>query len=144
LATLEAGADWRESKGTLKECYPGTVYCQIIIVVTKGGFNDPHGRLITANNDLRKFFQDTGIYRKGGSPVSTEHLDELPVEGFRLDVQPTGIRILAADTEGIRRGLCFLEEQLLGADGPFLPIGVIERQPWLKNRISLCFFGPIK
>jgi hypothetical protein len=32
----------------------------------------------------------------------------------------------------------------MGTDGPFLPIGVIDRHPWLKNRISRCFFGPIK
>ncbi|MCK4981302.1 MAG: hypothetical protein KAS17_00190, partial [Victivallaceae bacterium] len=33
---------------------------------------------------------------------------------------------------------------LLGADGLFLPTGVIERKPWIKSRISRCFFGPIK
>ena len=29
-------------------------------------------------------------------------------------------------------------------DGAFLPVGKIERKPWIKNRISRCFFGPIK
>ena len=33
---------------------------------------------------------------------------------------------------------------MLRAGGPFLPIGTVERRPFLKARISRCFFGPIK
>ncbi len=44
----------------------------------------------------------------------------------------------------MRRGIYYLEDLLLSADGPFLKLGLIEHKPWLKSRISRCFFGPIK
>ncbi|NMB97155.1 MAG: hypothetical protein GYA02_11185 [Clostridiaceae bacterium] len=46
--------------------------------------------------------------------------------------------------EGIRRGIYYLEDMILASDGPFLENITIKRTPWIKNRISRCFFGPIK
>jgi len=61
-----------------------------------------------------------------------------------LTVEPAGIRIQATETEGVRRAIYLLEERLIGSKGPFLKPGTTERRPWLKNRVSRCFFGPIK
>jgi hypothetical protein len=51
--------------------------------------------------------------------------------------------ILAGDTEGIRRGIFFVEDEMLRAGGPLLKVGTVERRPVIRTRISRCFFGPI-
>ena len=65
-------------------------------------------------------------------------------ESFRLEIGPKSCRILAGDVEGIRRGIFQLEDEMLSLRGPFLPLGTIEKHPFIKRRISRCFFGPIK
>ncbi len=110
----------------------------------RGGFPDPGARLRTAEDSLRRFLQATGLGRSGGVPFVTAQVADLPREAFRLAVAPNGLRIEAEDTEGIRRGLYAFEDLLAGAEGPCLPVGTAERRFWLQNRISRCFFGPIK
>jgi hypothetical protein len=110
-------------------------------------FPDPEGVLKTANDDLIKFLKVGGIHRPGGIPVVIGKFDTgiLPVfESFKIEVTGKDIKIFSGDTEGIRRGIYHLEEMLLSSQGPFLPIGISQHKPWLKNRISRCFFGPIK
>ena len=51
---------------------------------------------------------------------------------------------MAGDVEGIRRGIFYLEDEMLRLRGPFLPLGTIEKHPVIQRRISRCFFGPIK
>ena len=67
-----------------------------------------------------------------------------PFDSFRIQVQAAECVISAGNAEGIRRALYYLEDLLLAADGPFLPLGTIHRRAWLENRISRCFFGPVK
>src|SRR5690606_36215008 len=81
----------------------------------------------------------SGAYR-----VIREQVPTTKPEAFTLEISADECRIQANDTEGIRRGIYFLEDELLRADGPFLSIGEIERSPFIKTRISRCFFGPIK
>ena len=50
--------------------------------------------------------------------------------------------MLSADTEGIRRGLVFLEDEMLRREGSVLKIGIIERKPHITARISRCYFTP--
>jgi hypothetical protein len=110
-------------------------------------FPDPEGVLKTANDDLVAFLKAGSIYRSGGIPVITCKCDSgvLPVpESFKIEVTKKEIRIFSGDTEGLRRGIYHLEEMLLSSASSFLPIGITERKSWLRNRISRCFFGPIK
>ncbi len=107
-------------------------------------FPDPAGVLETVNADLVKFLKTGNIYRCGGIPIVCRHADMPESENFRLEVTKNGINILSGDSEGIRRGIYCFEEMLLGAKAPALPLGVTEHKPWLRNRISRCFFGPIK
>ena len=116
-------------------------------VEPKFEFPDPEGVLETANAALIKFFKSADIYRSGGIPVTTSKFNTgiLPVpESIRIEITGEGIKIFSGDTEGVRRGIYHLEEMLLSSQGSFLPIGITEHKPWLRNRISRCFFGPIK
>jgi len=65
-------------------------------------------------------------------------------ESYCIEISQNYITIKAGDTEGIRRGIFYLEDLILESEGPFLTQTVIKRTPWIKNRISRCFFGPIK
>ena len=109
------------------------------------GFPDPAGRVDTAYEDLRRFLEAGGVAAgDSGYPVWTAAAADMPGEAFRLEVEAEGCRILGSDTEGIRRGIFHAEDLMLRTRGPFLPLGTVERTPFLRRRISRCFSGPIK
>jgi len=109
------------------------------------GFEDPKKRLETAYEDLRRFLAAGGVSTERGEyTIETARAPELGSEAFRLEVGKTSCRLSASDTEGIRRGIFYLEDEMLRRRGPFLAIGKMERRPVVLRRISRCFFGPIK
>lgn len=108
------------------------------------GFPDPDRILDTAYEDLQAFSRDMGLPADGPYRILTEQMPTPKFETFNLVVTEDACRIQAGDTEGIRRGIYFLEDLLLGAEGPFLPLGETQRSPFISTRISRCFFGPIK
>lgn len=110
----------------------------------RGGFPDPGGRLASAEDSVRRFLRATGLPCGKGIPFDTIRDTRLPRETFHLRIEADRIRLEAGDAEGIRRGLYQFEDLLAGAEGPALTIGTIRRQYWIKNRISRCYFGPIK
>ncbi len=108
-------------------------------------FPDEAGRLETAFDDLKQFAMDVKLPLGQGVPVRLVKVDKLDgLESYAMEVTKDGVTLTAEDTEGMRRAIYFFEDQLAGQDGPFLPLGRVQRKPWLKNRISRCFFGPIK
>ena len=107
-------------------------------------FPDPDGVLETAYQDLDSFFASASIPRDGAYRIVTEKMPTDTFETFQITVTDSECRIQANDTEGIRRGIFYLEDELLRAEGPFLKPGVTQRKPFIRNRISRCFFGPIK
>ena len=107
-------------------------------------FSDPEDHLESAYRDLDSFFADSGLETNGEYEIIIEQIETECFEAYRIDIGLTSCRIQAADTEGIRRGIVYLEDEILRSDGPFLPVGVTERWPVIKTRISRCFFGPIK
>ena len=107
-------------------------------------FSNPENSLETAFSDLSNFFTAAGISLGGEYDIIVERGNTDCYESYQLDIKADCCRIMAGDSEGIRRAIYYLEDLLLGADGPFLPLGVIKRKPWLRSRISRCFFGPIK
>lgn len=64
-------------------------------------------------------------------------------EYHRLRINARQCNICAADNDGVRRALVWLEEFMQSAQGPFLPKGDHVRTPFIRDRISRCFFGPI-
>ena len=107
-------------------------------------FPDPENLLETATHEMRRFLAEAEILVPGAAPIVTGKADDLKGESFRILVKKDRIAIEGGSTEGIRRGVYHLEDLLAGSRAPFLKCGEIRRDPWLKNRISRCFFGPIK
>ena len=109
-----------------------------------GEFADPMGRLETALADWRAFCVAGGIPETGPFPVHVRLAEELGEEAFELSVEPNRIVLTGGDLEGLRRGGFHVEDLMLAADGPFLPLGTSSRRPHIRRRFSRCFFGPIK
>jgi len=106
-------------------------------------FEDPAGALVTAYEDFRVFLRAAQIDDEGSYRIFLRSDADLIPEAYRITVGDRDCEIAASTTEGIRRGLFFVEDQILRSNGPFLPLGVIERRPVIRTRISRCFFGPI-
>lgn len=103
-------------------------------------FPDPEKLLDSALFDLERFLTEASC--KGSEVKFTIRKDSsLGDEEYRLTVS-SAITLEAADTEGIRRGIYALID-LISAS-PCLKKECITRRPWVKDRISRCFFGPIK
>ena len=106
-------------------------------------FPDPQGLLETACADFAFFQQTVGLSGKGPQSLRLVETPTTVREQYRLTVTPEGCELAAGDTEGLRRGLIFLEDEMLRAGGPFLKCGTLTRTPLVRTRISRCFYGPI-
>lgn len=105
-------------------------------------FNDPQGVLETAYLDFRCFLKAAGIKMPGPYPVIIRQIKtEIPEEHI-VQIGKNQCEILANDTEGIRRGLILLENEILKRRGPFLPPGTIHCKPVIRTRVSRCCFSP--
>ncbi|HZH72275.1 MAG TPA: hypothetical protein VFD91_07270 [Mariniphaga sp.] len=131
--------DWEQKKSS-----PGQVDLSEGIILKKN-FADPKGYLETAYEDLNQFFEAANVSTdKGGYAIEFITVDDLEGEAFRIETNDNKCTVMAGDVEGIRRGIYFLEDEMLRLRAPFLPIGTYEKEPAIKSRISRCFFGPIK
>ena len=132
----ETPAVWNVRKAAADEL----LLSRIAIKVT---FPDPDGLLETAYADFRLFMSFAGIAEdEAGIPLSVEHGATECREAYRIEVAEGGVRVIAADTEGIRRALVYIEDEMHRREGCFLPLGKIARAPFVKTRISRCFFSP--
>ena len=106
-------------------------------------FSDREKLLQTAIHDLKRFLEDCEISCNGNYPIS---IDKTTTEciGYSIEIADQSCRILTGDLENARRGLYHIQQMVLSNGGAWLTKGVIFRKPWIKNRISRCFFGPIK
>ena len=104
-------------------------------------FPDPEKLLETVCFDFNRFLKEAGL---AGGPVKVivKKTEGKKFEAYTVTVAEGSVTIEGSDTEGIRRALYYLRDLIAGS--PYLKKGVTERTPWLKNRISRCFFGPIK
>ena len=107
-------------------------------------FPDPEKLLETAYSDIECFLDRTLTQKAGSYRITTLFEDTEKTESFIIDIKKDECRISASDIEGIRRGIYFLEDELLRADGPFLEQKRIVRTPFITTRISRCFYGPTK
>ena len=111
--------------------------------VDRSVFPDPEGLLTSVYDHLDRFRKSIG-FPEGKAVVKAVKCDDLSSESYRMTVDGSGVTIEAGNTEGARRGLYYFEEQFCASRGPFMAKGSVRRDNWLKNRISRCFFGPIK
>lgn len=104
------------------------------------------GSLATAFDDIAVFAADTGLsISDSGVPLVLSKVNAVSGrESYEMSVSADGVELKAEDTEGMRRAIYYFENQVAAQKGPFLPYGTTVRKPWLRNRISRCFFGPIK
>ena len=105
-------------------------------------FPDPEKLLETSFDDFKAFMKSAGISEGGDLVLSTVYGETECKEAYQIEITDTKIVITAADTEGIRRALIYLEDQMIGEGGSFLKKGKISRHPFLKTRISRCCFAP--
>lgn len=99
------------------------------------------GSLETVNRVFRSFLAKLP---EGCFPIRTLQCGELSGEDYRFRVSEKEICIEAGEAEGIRRGIYAFIDELRGNRGTFMEKGERTFRHWLKNRISRCFFGPIK
>lgn len=104
-------------------------------------FPDAESLLETAVDDFNVFLQ---VYEMAGEryPVYLKYGKTACFEAYTIEVQETFCQITAEDTEGIRRGLIYLEDEMHRRSGPVLPLGLIERKPVLRHRITRGFYSP--
>ena len=104
-------------------------------------FPDPDGLLDTVTADFSLFISLCGI-GGGRFPVRLQKGITSCFEEYIIDISAEGCIITAADTEGIRRALIYLEDEMIAREGAFLPLGRIRRKPWMSRRITRGFFSP--
>ncbi len=104
-------------------------------------FSDTDGLLETAYADFDRFLQ---LYTIAGDryPIRIVYEDTPVFEAYRLRITTQECVVGAADTEGIRRALIYLEDELCRRSGPVLTVGEIYRQPVIRERITRGFFSP--
>ena len=103
---------------------------------------DPKGLLETIYDDFTRF---ADIYGIAGDtyPIRLCRGETECFEAYRVRITAEETTITAADTEGIRRGLVWLEDTLRRRENAFLTPGEVNRKPHIRARITRCFFSPI-
>lgn len=114
-------------------------------VTIKTDFPDPDQLLETAYKDLLNFLEAGNIKTRNGKYIiETCFAFAFSIESYQINVSDNKCQIVASDIEGIRRGIFYIEDEMLRNGGAFLQMGSYKHSPILKHRISRCFFGPIK
>ncbi len=106
-------------------------------------FCDAERLLETAYADFRAFMALAKIDEiQHGTPLIIEKGETECFEAYIISIGCDFVKITSADTEGVRRALIFLEDEMQRRGGSILPVGEIKRKPFIKSRISRCFFTP--
>ena len=104
-------------------------------------FSDP--RLETAYGDFLRFAKCVGIeITPLGMPLRVVRGESDCFEAYVIKVTEGGVDVIAADTEGIRRAIYYIEDEMMRLEGARLELGEIRRRPFIKKRISRCYFSP--
>ncbi len=104
--------------------------------------DDPDGLLETVYADLAKFFKVYGI---GGEryPIRIVKGETECFEAYSVVIAEEGITVTASDTEGVRRALIYIEDELRISEAAYLKPTKVTRVPHLRSRITRCYFSPI-
>ncbi len=97
----------------------------------------------TAAESLRRVLAARGIEEKeGGFPLRLRFDGTMGREEYEVCSTASECSVTAADADGLRRGIYFLEDRILEAENEVATFGCWRRKPFVKHRISRCFFGP--
>lgn len=97
----------------------------------------------TAFVSLRRVLKAKGIEEKqGGYLIRFIKAPAFAHEEYEVCTAPEGATVKAADSDGLRRAVYFLEDRICEAEGPAVTAGCWRRKPFVRHRISRCFFGP--
>jgi len=142
VADLKRPLEWELAKG--QGCPAGEMANRLDNGVTLLlEYDDESGCLDTAYDSLRRLLAAKGIVvNSEGLPIRVRRDDTLAHEEHTLTVRPDGIEITASDADGVRRAVYLLEDKLASAEGKSCLGGCWRRRPFIRNRISRCFFGP--
>ena len=107
-------------------------------------FPDPEKLLETAYDAIERFAAENVPAADDKLVIVSKKNSTLSEEEYSITISAAGVTLQAADTEGLRRAVYNFLDICRSAEIPALEYQQIIRKPWLKNRISRCFFGPIK
>ncbi len=110
-------------------------------IYIKETFPDNKELLETVYEDFESFRKACKIEGKG-YPIIIEKGITACFEAYRIIVDKDSCRIISADTEGVRRAVFYIEGELTKREGTFLPLGTIEKRPYIEARITRGFFSP--
>ena len=110
-----------------------------ITLVFDGKLTVPQTALLSLDRVLeaKKINKVSDAYK-----VFFEYTDDFDFEEFEIKSTSRSTVIRASDTEGARRAVYALEDLLCEAKGKALMPRTIRKKPFVKHRISRCFFGP--
>lgn len=131
-----------ELNGPVHQSVPPSSIRRITLVTD---FPDPEGLLDTAYADFRDFLRCAGAETSTDAPyrILCKHAPTAVFEAYTVTFSPDCCEIAANDTEGIRRGLVYVEDTFIKNGGTLPTSGTVHRKPWLRSRISRCVFSPI-
>lgn len=97
----------------------------------------------TAFVSLRRVLVSKEVYEKKGTyPLYFILNSSLEKEEYQLIISSSKTILAAGDADGLRRGVYFLEDRICEAKSNSITAGKWCRKPFVKHRISRCFFGP--
>lgn len=106
-------------------------------------FPDEEGLLETVYTDFHDFCRCYELQEtENGYPVRAAFVAGFAHESYRIAVTEQECRVEAGDTEGIRRGFYFLQDEMHRREGSFLPLGAIHRNALIHTRISRGYLNP--
>lgn len=110
-------------------------------IYIENNFPDKENLLETAIEDFSLFAQ---VFEIDGRkyPLYLEYSETDTFEEFVVTVTKDFSKITAGDTEGIRRGIIYIEDEIKRSEGAFLTCGTIKKTPKIKARITRGFFSP--
>ena len=92
--------------------------------------------LETAYEDFNKFINVMQInVCKSGKRIHIKKGTTECFEAYIIRISADACEIIAEDTEGIRRALVYIEDEMLRREGARLPIGEIKRKPHITARV---------
>ena len=105
-------------------------------------FDIDNGNLDTAYDDFLSFLK---LYSLDGNsfPIKLIKKDTDCFESYTIEVLKNEINIYSNDTEGIRRALVELSERVVSSESNCISLGITQRSPFVKTRITRCVFSPI-
>ena len=108
-------------------------------------FPDSENLLEYAYKDFNDFLSSVDVkIESDGKKISIvkKQIKQGNKEAFCLSVNDDGCVICTDATEGVRRALIYIEDEMKRRSAPVLPKGETEKITLVQTRISRCFFTP--